>query len=267
MADANGGIDGLYEIINNDGSLSMQSINTSSVAGRALYSCIMKSTLIPNAQKLKATAVSAATATDAGGKVGAPLVLERSFIPKYDENMLYGSVGIFTDGASSKPKGHEKFYGGTGVVAVNHMGEENEQVMFTFKNGNYDSTVSMEELNAMIIALKYILNNYKTDDQLSNPLMPIFIVADSEYVLKGLCLYYPNTWKKSSWKLAGGAPVKNLGHWKEIINLVDMINNEVPNPSRIKFVHTFGHADVKYNEYADKLAVEGRKEIFAKMNK
>ena len=226
----------------------------------------MQSTIIPNAQKIKATAVSVATTVGGGGEIGAPLVLANSFIPKYDERMIYGGVGIFTDGASSKPKGEAKFYGGTGVVAVNHFGEENEKITFTYQNGNYDSTVSMEELNALIVALKYILNTHKTDELLSDPLIPVFIVADSEYVLKGLCIYYPTTWKKSGWKLAGGAPVKNLGHWKEIINLIDMINQEVPNPSRIKFMHTFGHQDVKYNEYADKLAVAGRKDIFAKMN-
>lgn len=254
LVELNGGIDNLLKIVADNGAFNAPSMTTTSTAGKKFFGCIIKEGLIPSAKK--ETAV-----------VGYPLKLENAFIPEYSHNMLVGSVSIFTDGASSKPNGHDKFYGGVGVVAIQEFGLEQEEVIFEYSDGHYDSTVSQEELNGLIVALKYILNNYKTNQLIADPVIPIFVVLDSEYVLKGLCEYYPKTWSRTGWKLAGGGAVKNQGHWKEIINLVDAINKEVPNPYRIKFMHTRGHQGVKYNEHADKLAVAGRKKVFEERNK
>ena len=63
-------------------------------------------------------------------------------------------------------------------------------------------------------------------------------------------------WRKNGWRNAKKEPVAKKELWLEILNLYDTLNKENIN---FKFTKVKGHAGNKYNEMADKLAVEASK--------
>lgn len=125
---------------------------------------------------------------------------------------------IFTDG-SCRANGN----GGIGIVWL-----KNEEKVFEYSKGYKDTTNNKMELMAIYIALSSIK---KEIDSLE-------IISDSEYAIGVLT---------KPWN-----PKKNI----ELINIIKqrirLTQTLVKTP--IKWSHTYGHADDKWNNLCDKLA-------------
>ena len=134
---------------------------------------------------------------------------------------------IYTDGACSGNPGP----GGWGAIILNE--EKNE----TRISGDVKSTTNNRmELMAPIMALKKIKKASK-----------IIIYTDSIYLKNGITIWIKN-WEKNGWKSTNKKPVKNKDLWVTL--------NELSKEHVIDWKWVKAHTGNKYNEMADKLAVE-----------
>lgn len=126
---------------------------------------------------------------------------------------------IYTDG-SCRANGN----GGIGVVWL-----KNGEKVYEYSKGYKSVTNNIMELSAIYIALRSIK---KEIDSLE-------IISDSEYALG--CIF------NEKWN-----PKKN----KELIAKIkkQLVETQKLVKSPIKYIHTYGHADDKWNNLCDKLA-------------
>lgn len=135
-------------------------------------------------------------------------------------------ITIYTDGAYSSSRKQ----GGVGVVFV-----KNDSVVGTISKMFQNVTNNKMELAAVIMALKNVLKN-KWED--------VTIVTDSQYVIG--CA--TQGWKRK----------KNERLWYRF----DLLKQELDSKKiNINFSWVHGHNGDKYNEIADKLAVEASQEL------
>lgn len=135
---------------------------------------------------------------------------------------------IYTDGACSGNPGP----GGWAAIIIDENGFE-----IILKGGAKETTNNKMELTAFIEAIK--------STHLEEPEIELY--SDSKYLIDGINSWLPN-WKKRGWKNADKKPVKNLELWQEIDKLTENIN--------LKLIWVKGHNENKYNEMADRIAVE-----------
>ena len=132
---------------------------------------------------------------------------------------------IFTDGAYSSVRNQ----GGIGIVFV-----KDGTKIYEFNKPIVNTTNNKCELLSVIIALNAI----------SKPIDSIVIYSDSQYVIgcatKG--------WQRK----------KNQLLWKLFDEEFKRVSALCPH---IEFKHVKGHADDKWNNYVDKLAVDASKEL------
>ena len=126
---------------------------------------------------------------------------------------------IYTDG-SCRANGN----GGIGVVWL-----KNGEKVYEYSKGYKNVTNNIMELSAIYVALRSIK---KEIDYLE-------IISDSEYALG--CIF------NEKWN-----PKKN----KELIAKIksQLVETQKLVKSPIKYIHTYGHADNKWNNLCDKLA-------------
>ena len=137
-------------------------------------------------------------------------------------------IKIYTDGSCKDN------IGGFGYVQVS---DGKDEYPVNGKVPIYPCTNQKAELYAIYKAIQNCDSNR------------IDIYTDSMYSLKCLTEWYHN-WKQNGWKTANNKPVENKLIIQHILNL--MLNKDV------KFYHIYSHTGNKYNEWADKLANEGR---------
>jgi len=137
------------------------------------------------------------------------------------------TVIIYTDGACKGNPGT----GGWGVVLRSGTNEKR------LKGGEKNTTNNRMEMTAVIEALKAI----------KFPCV-IELFTDSQYVNRGVNEWLQN-WKKSGWKTASKAPVKNVDLW--------IILDELLGTHQIHWHWVKGHSGDPGNELADQLANEG----------
>ena len=135
---------------------------------------------------------------------------------------------IYTDGACSGNPGP----GGWAAIII----DEND-LEIVLRGGSKETTSNQMELTAFIEAIKSV--------HLEKPQIELY--SDSKYLIDGINSWLRN-WKKRGWKTADNKPVKNLELWQEIDQLTQNIN--------LKLIWVKGHNENKYNEMADKIAVE-----------
>lgn len=152
-------------------------------------------------------------------------------------------VEIYVDGASSPQKEHR--CGGWGMVVID--GDEN--VLAEDSGGIPNTTNQVMELFAGIAAVRYVIEHDLTD---------CTIVSDSEYVVKGINERMAN-WKRNSWRTNAKKPVKNLAFWQHLYRLW----NSIETKPEVKWVR--GHDGNKWNEVADKLAVNAKMNVIASL--
>ena len=128
---------------------------------------------------------------------------------------------IYTDG-SCRANGN----GGIGVVWL-----KNDEKVFEISRGFKETTNNQMELKAILYALVSI----------KKPIDSLEIVTDSEYCIGVLT--------NPSWK-----PKKNVKLIEVIKKAISTKQQLVKTP--IKWTHTRGHSDDKWNNMCDKLATE-----------
>lgn len=139
---------------------------------------------------------------------------------------------VYTDGACSGNPGP----GGYAAVIID---EKNKETIIS--GGEKQTTNNRMEMTALIEALKYLHNlRSKTEN------LEIELFIDSQYVLKGTTEWLLG-WKRKNWKTNSGQ-VKNRDLWEEIDKLKQGL--------KLKWIWVKGHNEDKYNEMADRIAVE-----------
>jgi len=142
------------------------------------------------------------------------------------------NVTIYTDGACSGNPGK----GGWGAVLI--YGEIEKQISGASEN----TTNNQMELTAPIEALKLLKKPCN-----------VKLYSDSAYLINGFTEGWIYNWQKNGWKTANKKDVKNKELWVQIYEFT-LIHN-------IEWIKVKGHADNKYNNICDKLAVEAYKSL------
>jgi len=158
--------------------------------------------------------------------------LKSEEIKEIKSNKNLTVLEIYTDGAC-KSNGKIGSKAGYGV----YFGEGDDRNVSKKLKGAIQSN-NRAELMGVIEAL-ILLNSIER----------AIIYTDSQYVQKGLESWISN-WKKRNWKTSTGTDVLNQDLWK----LLDKEKAKKP-LAQVKYVK--GHAGIKGNEEADKLAVAG----------
>jgi len=140
---------------------------------------------------------------------------------------------IYTDGGCSGNPGP----GGWAFAVQN--GPEGQ---FSQSGGEVMTTNNRMELTAVRQALLYVIS-------LGEPLPPVRIITDSQYVKNGITVWIHN-WKRNGWRTAGKDPVKNRELWMDLDDLVRHLD--------VSWHWVKGHAGVELNELCDALV---RKEM------
>jgi len=155
-------------------------------------------------------------------------------------------IEIYTDGSSLGNPGP----GGWGVVIINNYeliiknDKSESPEIIELGGGHKHTTNNRMEIQAVIEALKYIVENQKI---IGNS--EVIIHADSAYVLGGVTTWIHN-WEKNGWKTANKKPVMNQELWQEMISLVRQFKGN------LSWQKVKGHSGVLYNERADVIATE-----------
>lgn len=104
-----------------------------------------------------------------------------------------------------------------------------------FYGSTKNTTNNIMELTSCIEALKAIKNKD----------IPVEVVMDSQYVIKGINEWV-DKWMKKGWRTSQKKPVENKELWIELLNLKNQFKD-------IKFIQCRGHADNEGNNRADEL--------------
>lgn len=135
-------------------------------------------------------------------------------------------VEIYTDGACSGNPGP----GGWGAVLI--YGEHVRE----YSGGHEHTTNQRMELQAAIEALSL----------LKEP-CDVTLYSDSAYLVNCFKQGWHLNWVKNGWKNSKGKPVENQELWKQILELM--------NTHQVTYEKVKGHADNKWNNRCDELAV------------
>ena len=163
---------------------------------------------------------------------------------------------FYTDGASRGNPGP----GGWGVY-VEVINNEGQEKTFTLSGGKPSTTNNRMELTACIKALdflnKILLNKYFVNPEKLGKNLDIKIKLDSQYVKNGITEWIIG-WEKNNWRGSNKKEVANKELWQELLKLKNTINQKLVenNFKQITWEYVEGHAGIKGNEMADKLATE-----------
>ena len=137
---------------------------------------------------------------------------------------MHNRIKVYTDGACSGNHLKEN-KGGYGAIIFKPWEEP-----FRLNGGYRNTTNNRMELKAAIEALKRVPTSY-----------PVTVYSDSQYVVTGITVWIHNWIKQCKVK-------ENWDLWMELYCIVSTFQD-------IQFIHIRGHMGNKYNEEADKLAV------------
>ncbi|MDE2188378.1 MAG: ribonuclease HI [Patescibacteria group bacterium] len=140
---------------------------------------------------------------------------------------------IYTDGSSRGNPGP----GGWAAIIIEKVKSktENEERGVREIGGREDQTTNNRmELRAAIEGLKAVPEG-------SN----VTLIADSEYVVKGMTLWIKG-WQAKNWRTAAKKPVLNQDLWQELLKAAEGKN--------IEWKTVLGHSGIEHNERADQIA-------------
>ena len=141
-------------------------------------------------------------------------------------------VTIYTDGACSGNPGP----GGWGAI-LRYNAFEKE-----ISGGEANTTNNRMELTGVITALELLREPCQID-----------LYSDSKYVIDGITKGWAIGWKKRGWVKADKSPAKNPELWDKLLGLLEIHD--------VTFHWVKGHAENKYNNRCDELAVSEWKKI------
>ena len=142
------------------------------------------------------------------------------------------TVPLYTDGACSGHPGP----GGWGASRED-MGPEKE-----LSGGEESTTNNRMELTAVIMGLSAI----------KEPCI-VELYSDSKYVIDGLEKGWAASWKKKGWIMSDKKPALNPDLWEQLL--------ELTGKHQMRYHWVKGHAENKYNNRCDELAVSEWKKI------
>jgi len=144
--------------------------------------------------------------------------------------MSKNEVNIYTDGACSGNPGP----GGWAAILIAN-GKELE-----ISGGTAQTTNNQQELTAAIEGL----------NRLKRP-CNVTLYSDSAYLVSAFNNHWLEKWQRNGWKNAAGKAVSNQELWQQLLDITAI--------HRVTWVKVNGHADDKYNNRCDKLAVHQSK--------
>ena len=141
-------------------------------------------------------------------------------------------VTIYTDGACSGNPGP----GGWGAVL---MYKKNEKIL---RGGKEHTTNNEMELTAVVEALSALTER-----------CDVTLYSDSSYVVNAVTKGWIYNWARNGWKNSKKETLPNLELWQRFYGLLSA--------QKVEFRWVKGHADNKYNEMCDRIAVEEREKF------
>ena len=82
------------------------------------------------------------------------------------------------------------------------------------------------------------------------------IFSDSAYVVNCIKDKWYEKWLLNGWRTSDRSPVKNRDLWEQLLNKLQDLEHQ---GITVEFEKVKGHADNKFNNYADVLAVKKKK--------
>ncbi len=145
-------------------------------------------------------------------------------------------VVVYTDGGCDKA-GHKSPGAWAFVAEI-----PGRAAPFEMTGGTWETTNNQMELTAVLRALENLEIG-----------VPILVVCDSEYVIKG-CTDWGRKWRSNNWIAAStGKPVKNRDLWEPLLTLCDLHD--------VQFKHVPGHQGIPGNERVDVLCTQAMKAL------
>lgn len=141
-------------------------------------------------------------------------------------------ITIYTDGACSK-NGYAGSSGGYGVVVL----QDGKPVEFRSKKCEGETTNNREELKAIL----YSMLKYGSRDN------PPMIYSDSAYSIQTLSQWMYG-WARNGWLKKSDNKVP------ENLDLIKPFYDRCEEGYKVSFTKVAGHAGIKWNEIADRLA-------------
>lgn len=140
--------------------------------------------------------------------------------------MAMKEIEIYTDGACSGNPGPG------GWAAILFYGDHIKEL----SGGDEHTTNQRMELTAAMEGLKALKEPCK-----------VKLYSDSAYLVNCFQQNWYKNWIKNGWKNSKGKAVENQELWKSLLQLTEM--------HQVEFVKVKGHADNKWNNRCDELAV------------
>jgi len=134
----------------------------------------------------------------------------------------------YTDGACSNNQATGGQPGGWGVAFVDGR---------MLSGGDLTTTNNRMELTAALKALESVEKGSSID-----------LYSDSAYLINAFSQNWIAKWLKNGWKTSTGKSVENQDLWQQLIPLV--------RERTVNWIKVKGHSGNKWNDIADKLAVE-----------
>ena len=148
---------------------------------------------------------------------------------------------IYTDGATSG-NGYEGAQGGWAWILL----DEDDNIFAKVAGHIDNATNNICELTAVIDACHYAYCKINPADP--NPTFTIY--SDSAYIINCYKEKWYKKWQKNGWVNSKKQPVANKEFWEYLIPFFE--------DPRFSFEKVAGHADNKYNNLVDKMAVEAK---------
>lgn len=142
-------------------------------------------------------------------------------------------IYVYTDGACKQVKNSGRGPGGWSVVVLFGPNDLRE-----FAGGEPDTTNNRMELEAAVQGLKYLNESHSGR---------VTLYSDSAYLCNCFAQQWHKKWATNGWKTAAGRPVENRDLWDRLLPLVERLKPVI--------IKVKGHADNKFNNRCDKLAV------------
>ena len=142
-------------------------------------------------------------------------------------------IEIYTDG-SCKSNGTKKSSGGFAVIVT----DNSETIIETYSHYENNTTNNIMEMKAVLWAMY----KYGSKDE------PPIVFCDSAYVVNTFNDWMFK-WAKNGWKKSNNQTPENL-------NLISAYYNHYNKGFRINLKKVKGHANIYFNELADKIATK-----------
>lgn len=144
-------------------------------------------------------------------------------------------IEAWTDGSGDirSPK-----IGGWAVVI---RSKDNPLIIDNLSGATYNTTSARMEMTAVIMALRWPSKPTK-----------IAIHCDSAYVVNCITDDWLSGWRRRGWMTSRDEPVKNVDLWEEMARLIAW-------HEAVQMVKVKGHSGNEFNELADRMASEARK--------